>query len=199
MNKKLTVICCSVLQKELETVLGGDDPDVERVFIDSMLHMDPEKLHRTMAAVMEARPDSSFLIVFGDCHPYMHDMECRPGCARAQGVNCSELLLGKEAYGRFRKEKAFLFLPEWCRRWREVFQDRLGFKDPSLAGEFMRENRGSLVYLDTGVSPVPEKTLSEISGFFGMPVTTVSITLDHLRRIVESAMDTVKGKPEDEI
>ncbi|MGC8494204.1 MAG: DUF1638 domain-containing protein, partial [Syntrophobacteraceae bacterium] len=188
MRQKLTVICCSVLQKEVEALLSRNHPEVEPVFIDSMLHMDPERLQQAMEKVMAERPDSSFLIVYGDCHPYMSSMEGLPYCARTKGVNCTEILLGKEAYTRHKKEEAFFFLPEWCKRWKEVFEARLGFTDPSLAREFMQETRKKLLYLDTGVSPVPETTLSEISAFFGMPVEKLSVSSENLSGEIESAL-----------
>ena len=199
MSTPLVVICCSVLKKELEAVLGFAYPGTERIYIDSMLHMHPAKLHRTMEEIMSARPGSPCLVVYGDCHAYMSEIEKHHHCARTAGVNCGELLLGQEQYKIFRREKAFLFLPEWTWRWREVFQKELGFSDPILAREFMQENSHSLVYLHTGLCPIPEKTISEISTFFAMPVRITEVPLDHLRMAVQSALKRIEGINSDEL
>ena len=198
MNRPLVVICCSVLKKELLAVLVRDPQDTELIFIDSMLHMHPEKLHQVMADIMADKTSLPCLIIYGDCHAYMNEMEQNPLCARTQGANCGELLLGSDLYKTCRNERDFLFLPEWTGRWREVFQKELGFSDPALAREFMKENRKRLVYLDTGLEPVPARTLREISGFFGMPVKTMTVSLDHLRHAVMSALKRLEGGNTDE-
>ena len=185
--KPLSVVCCSVLRRELEHILDEDLPDAECVFLDSMLHMHPEELCRTIDAVLAARADRRILLVYGDCHARMTETSRRPQCAKTGAVNCGELLLGRELYREFRNGKTFLFLPEWTQRWREVFVQELGFTDRSLARVFMQENQRRLVYLDTALIPVPERTLAEIAGYFGMPVEIVPVTLVHLRQAVRDA------------
>lgn len=198
MKKPFTVVCCSVLKKELEAVLGSNYPESETIFLDSMLHMRPDKLHRTMENVISGRSDKPCLIVFGDCHAYMKEIERRPHCVRTAGKNCCEILLGEAQYNACRNDKTFLFLPEWTGRWKEVFQHQLGFSDPSLAREFMQENMNHLVYLNTGLSPIPEKTILDISDFFGMPLHIMETPLNHLSLAVESALKRIEGKILDE-
>lgn len=198
MKKPLTIICCSVLKKELEAVLGLNYQNSEKIFLDSMLHMRPDKLHRTMENVISVRSDKPCLIVYGDCHAYMKEIERRPHCARTVGKNCGELLLGEDQYKACRREKTFLFLPEWTGRWKEVFQQHLGFSDPTLAREFMQENMNRLVYLNTGLAPIPKKIISEISDFFDMPINIMEISLTHLSLAVESALKRLEGTTLDE-
>lgn len=198
MKKPLAVICCSVLKKELEAVLDSNSQVSEKIFIDSMLHMHPEKLHRTMENMISGKPDHFYLIVYGDCHAYMKDIERRPHCVRTAGGNCGEILLGKEQYKACRNEKTFLFLPEWTGRWKEIFQQHLGFSDQSLAREFMQENMNRLVYLNTGLAPIPEKIILEIADFFDMPVNIMEAPLTHLSQAVESALKRLEGTNLDE-
>jgi len=198
MKKPFTAICCSVLKKELEAVLDLNYPDSEKIFLDSMLHMRPDKLHRTMENVISGKPDKPCLIVYGDCHAYMKEIEHRPHCVRTAGKNCGELLLGEERYKACRNDKTYLFLPEWTGRWKEIFQHHLGFSDPALAREFMQENMNRLVYLNTGLTPTPEKAILDISDFFGMPVKIMETPLTHLSRAVESALKHLEGITIDE-
>lgn len=177
----VTVICCSILRQEIEAVLRPAYPNIRIMFTDSMLHMHPEQLYRVMLETLAGLTDRPCLLVYGDCHAYMRELENRPNCRRTPAINCCDLLLGREKYTRFQKERAFLFLPEWTRRWREVFQQELGFAHQSVAKEFMQEYRHRLIYVDTGLIPVPEKIIAEISEFFEMPVSIVEVTLDHLR------------------
>ncbi len=192
--KSLTVICCSVLRREIVEILNQDYPYAESIFLSSMLHMRPEMLRKAIDDVLPAGPDRPCLLVYGDCHPHIRETCRPPHCARTNARNCGELLLGRDLYRAFRNEKAFLFLPEWTRRWREVFQKELGFRDRSLAREFMQENQSRLVYLDTGLIPAPEKTLAEIAEYFSMSVDIVSISLDRLRETVLAAVKTLEAR-----
>jgi hypothetical protein len=58
----------------------------------------------------------------------------------------------------------------------------------------MQESQRRLVCVDTGLIPVPEKTLQEISEFFGMPMEIVAISLDNLRRALQSAVQRLEEK-----
>lgn len=192
--KRLSVICCSVLRREMEEFLHRDFPGAELVFLDSMLHMHPAKLRQCIDAALAARPDHPCLLVYGDCHAHMRETGRRQLCGRVDAVNCGDLLLGSALYKIQRNAKAFLFLPEWTERWREVFTQELGFADPGLAREFMRENQRKLVYLDTGLIPLPEKTLEEISSFFAMPMEVVTVSLAPLRQAIHSAIHRLEEK-----
>ena len=192
--KSLTVICCSVLGREISEILSQDYPDAEPIFLSSMLHMHPELLRKAIDEVLPTRPDRHCLLVYGDCHAHIRETAGRPLCTKTDAINCGDLLLGRELYRTFCREKAFLFLPEWTKRWREVFQKELGFSDQSLAREFMQENQSRLVYLDTGLIPVPEKILVEISEYFRMPMDIVSVSLDQLRETVLSAVKQLEAR-----
>ena len=143
-----------------------------------MLHMKPAKLGQEMGRILDAKPNDKFLVLYGDCHPHMHEMQSMENVSRVTGINCCEILLGKEVYKKLQKEQAFVFLPEWTLRWKEVFAHELGLDSREVAQAFIREYRKRLVYVDTGVMPVPDETLQEISDFFGMPVETIQISLD---------------------
>ena len=192
--RTLSIICCSVLRREIEAFALRQHPEAELLFLDSMLHMHPEKLRLTIDAALAVRPNRDCLLVYGDCHAHMLETARRPHCIRTSAVNCGELLLGRETYRSFRNQKVFLFLPEWTERWREVFINELGFSDQSLAREFMRESQRRLVYLDTGLIPAPEKTLKEIADYFGMPVDVLAVTLNNLHQNVRLAIQHLQTR-----
>lgn len=191
---KLTFIVCSVLAREVQSFLSRDYPGAEELYLDSVLHIYPQKLHKTIDAALAAREKRKCVLIYGDCNAHMKVMSQKPNCIRTEAVNCGELLLGRELYRSYRNEKAFLFLPEWTERWRKIFQQELGFAEPSLAQDFMRENQRSLVYLDTGLIPVPRQHLQEIAEFFNMSVKAVAVSNEHLRQSVKSAVQRLESK-----
>lgn len=185
---ELSFLCCSVLRNELELLLPPRYPEAEVVFLDSMLHMRPRALEEELHLRLAQRAGRQCVLIYGDCHAHMREDAGRPGCVRTAGANCGELLLGREEYRRLRHEQAFLFLPEWTRRWREVFENQLGFTDRELAREFMAETRKRLIYLDTGLEPPPVTTLADIEEFFAMKVEVLPVALDHLIEAIALAI-----------
>lgn len=190
---KIAIVCCSVMKHEVAAILAQDFPDIEAVFLDSMLHMHPKLLEQTLESKLRELACPA-LVIYGDCSPAMHSLEDRFVCARTTGVNCCELLLGHERYLADRNGQAFLLLPEWTKRWKEVFQKELGFKDMELARSFMHEYRTSIKYIDTGFVPVPEDTLREISDFFDMPISIEKTDDKSLRAIIHEAMQRLQRR-----
>jgi hypothetical protein len=194
---KVAVICCSVLCREVRSIFAMDFPDVQLEFLDSMLHMHPQKLQEALEEKLSSHSDP-VLVIYGDCGPAMDSLEERFMCVRTPAVNCSELMLGAERYSEFRNQKIFLFLPEWATRWKEVFQKDLGFKNADLARVFMKENSKEICYLDTGKMPIPTETLREMEAFFDMPVRVVKETMNPLRKYIHEAMTRLERRVQDE-
>jgi hypothetical protein len=179
---------------EIEALVRQGKLECNSVFLDSMLHMKPFILEQELGRVMGDAQDDNYLLLYGDCHPGMHEMQDRENVARVAGINCCEILLGKDVYRKLQKEKAFIFLPEWTGRWQEIFTKELGFEKPELAQAFMKEHQTRLVYVDTGVIPVPEGVLQEIARFFNMPVEVLHISLDILLQGIQTALQKFMGR-----
>jgi hypothetical protein len=194
----ITCLACGVFRTELDALVREGRLDCTIETLESMLHMNPVGLERAIERAMDARPGGRVVLLYGDCHAWMRETETRDDVSRVAGLNCCEILLGHDAYHRLQRAQAFIFLPEWARRWRDVFTRELGFTDPVLAQAFMKEHRRRLVYLDTGVVPVPVQTLDDIAGFFGMPVEVQPVSLDVLLQGIRAALRTFARPPHDD-
>jgi hypothetical protein len=158
-----------------------------------MLHMVPEKLRALLRIQIDkARGRDGHgrvLLLYGECHPSMHEQEAEKGVCRVKGVNCCEIMLGREIYRSYLKKGSFFLMPEWVQRWETVFRKELGLSE-TTAKSFMGAMHTQLVYLDTQVQPVPEAQLAEITSFTGLPWCSVPVALnrlgDSLRRCVEA-------------
>lgn len=167
MDKKLLIVACSIFKKELEHLKESSLPDLEVIYLNSMLHMHPEKLEKLMEQVLIKYKDRKIILLYGDCHSKMIDSETEH-IKKVNGINCCEILLGSDQYFKLRKQGAFILLPEWLDRWREVFQVELGFKDEQIAHKFMNDFHKNLIYIDTGITEVPIEKIDEISSFTGL-------------------------------
>lgn len=188
----VVTIACGIFQAELPrmaSLLPGQD----LVILDSMLHMRPQALQEHIDRQLKRRASSQALFIYGDCTPRIVELSRHPGFAKTQGANCCEILLGRADYRRLRHQGAFFFLPEWARRWRDVFQKELGFAQIQDAGEMLRETHARFVYLDTGVTPVPVETLREIERELGLSLDILPVGLDHLAHAITAAREALHG------
>ena len=158
-------------------------------YLNSMLHMTPEHLESQLSAlIVEEREKSRRVVLaYGDCCPRMLDFQAEPGTARTEGINCCELLLGRSRYRQLRKEGAFFLMSGWALRWREIFEQELGLC-PQTARSLMREMHTRLIYLDTGLVPVPRLELTEAAAYTGLPSTILTVGLEELRKVLQEAL-----------
>ncbi len=188
-------ISCSIFRKEIEALHASGRLGLPVEFLNSMLHMVPAKLETRLQGALGAARDQdrekAVVLAYGDCCGHMDTFEAEPGTARTAGINCCEIILGREAYRRLRKEGAFFLMPEWALAWRQVFVGQLGLLGP-CAKTFMQELHTRLIYLDTGLIPVPHEALQEASEFLGLPVEILPVSLDPLLASLNQAAQSTR-------
>lgn len=175
-------LACSILRREIEALQASLGSKLEVRYLGSMLHMTPELLDRQLAAILAAERATGRAVVlaYGDCCPRMLDYQDAPGTARTEGINCCELILGRDRYHALRKEGVFFLMPEWALRWRHIFEEELGLT-PANARNLMGEMHRRLVYLDTGLVPVPTEALEQAAEYTGLPWSVLPVDLEPLR------------------
>jgi signal transduction histidine kinase len=181
MPNETTWLGCGVLRAEMEELHRRGSIKGTLVFLDSMLHMVPEKLDTVLTRYLEKHSPAGgrLVLVHGDCCPRMLDLARKWSVGRINAINCAQMLLGKNRYREMMREGAFMLLPEWALRWREIMQTELGLT-PEVARDLIGENRRVLVYLDTGLVPVPQKEIEDCAAYSGLPWRIEKITLDTL-------------------
>ncbi|NLJ45930.1 MAG: DUF1638 domain-containing protein [Treponema sp.] len=187
-GSRVRVLACGILREELRALPTALLARLDIVNLDSILHMRPRDLESGLHGLLDSAPGVPAILVFGDCSPGMRELSLGPGRVRISGVNCCEIVLGRERYRDLRRRETFLFMPEWTARWREVFGAELGFQSIDAARGFMTDSMQSLAYVDTGVVPVPVPTLREIEDFFGMPVRIEHAGIGLLEKAVLEAL-----------
>lgn len=189
-KQTLIVICCAVFKAEILALRERHWPNLVIRFLSSMLHMRPDKLASRLDSQLEEDilHEHKALLIYGDCCTQMADFTQRPGVIRVRGNNCCDLLLGSEMYRQLSHEGAFFLFPEWANRWRHIFSVELGLNKANAAS-LMGEMHRKLMYLDTGVLPVPTEDLNECSRYCGLPWEVLKVSLEPLRTDIQSALD----------
>ena len=180
MRKNTVWLSCGVVRAEMEELQRRGLIEGELIFLDSMLHMDPPQLEAKLAAKLEHKKGNvgCLVLVYGDCSAHMLDLVRRFHVGRVSVINCAQLLVGRERYRQLMREEAFLVLPEWAQRWEHIMKSELGL-NKAVAHDLMGENRGVIVYLDTGLVPVPVRNMQEFSSYTGLPWRVEKIPLDN--------------------
>jgi hypothetical protein len=189
LRPKGVMICCSVLQAEVESLCKVHWPDHKLVFLPSMMHMHPERLASSLESILDAELKQGYgvVLIYGDCCAPMTALEALPGVVRTSGKNCCEMLLGPGEYRRLSHKGVFFLIPEWLRRWKEIFTIELGLNRDNAAS-LMREMHRKLIYLDTGLVAVPENALKECAEYCGLPFEVRPVSLELLRSAIEEAL-----------
>lgn len=201
MNGFTIWLSCGVVRAEMSELHRRGAITGELRFLDSMLHMDPQHLESALTAALATSLGQAtsrgrrLVVVYGDCSPGMLDLARTFRVGRVDAINCTQLLVGRAHYRELMREQAFVLLPEWASRWHEIMHSELGLSR-RVARDLMQEHRKVLVYLDTGLAPIPVQAMGECSDFMGLPWRTESITLDALLktlRAAERAAETAHG------
>jgi hypothetical protein len=187
--RPVTCIACSIFRREIEELQARGPLGVSVRYLGSMLHLVPAELGLQLDALIqqEQAKGQDILLGYGDCCAHMLDLQQEPGTSRLEGINCCEIILGRDRYRALRRTGAFFLLPEWALRWRAIFEEELGLTATN-ARDLMGDLHTRLLYLDTGLAPVPEAALEEASAFTGLPWEVLAVDLDQLRASLRDAL-----------
>ncbi len=186
--KNITLISCSLFRNEIEFLRSKHELELPVVYLNSILHIYPEKLQIAMdkAILKELKKGQKVILLYGECHIDIRESTKHPDVVRVQGLNCIEIMIGKKRYKRIQKERLFCFLPEWTRRWRDIFSGHLGLNREN-ARSFMQDMHSEVIYLDTGVEPVPFELIKEIEDYTGLKMDVMPTTSEHLLAAINQA------------
>ena len=167
----VTLCACSVFRDDITAVDWGEKPR-RTIYLDSALHVDPHELDDLVGSVIDFERSCGrrVLVAYGDCAPHL-DERCRQGgCARIASQNCCAAVAGRDGFRRLRRGDAFLFMPEWAGRWRELLAKAVG-GDERMMRESVTDQNERIVFLVRPGQPSPQTCIDEVAGFFGLPVS----------------------------
>ncbi len=191
----LVAISCAVFKDEIMALKDRHWPNLTIEFLSSMLHMRPDKLANILDTRLKGNKfqENKALLIYGDCCMKMTDFTQRPGIVRVRGNNCCQMMLGNAEYRRLSHEGAFFLFPEWVRRWRHIFSTELGL-NRSNAESLMGEMHSKLMYIDTGVVPIPIDDLNDCSQYCGLPWEVLPVSLEPVRKGIQDGLDALNAE-----
>ncbi len=195
MTEESETICmaCSILRQEIEHLRDMGEITLPLRFLQSSLHLKPEELRQQLASEVdkESRNGNKVVLVYGDCHSHMVDLDRRPNVARTRGANCYEIMLGREVYRNLRRGGVFFLMPEWAVRWQEIFCSCLEMTEANTR-EMMQSMHSKIIYIDTELVKMPEEHVRNFSSYCGLGWERMQVPLDHLLQSIRAAVEQLE-------
>ncbi|MDF1567114.1 MAG: DUF1638 domain-containing protein, partial [Spirochaetaceae bacterium] len=119
------LVGCGILKDEIEQVLRERQWNMERVFLDSSLHVDLDKLAHGLGRIL-GNGEHRNIVCYGTCHPQMEVLMAKSGSRRTAVQNCVELILGSAAFNKHLADGAFFLFEDWALNWNRVTEPVFG-------------------------------------------------------------------------
>ncbi len=197
-KSKLCLLCCNVLEREIQKLVEEDSLNVKTYYLDMSLHMDYGLLESSLKQAVKKnllRYSKDVVAVYGDLcigpGNKMRKLMDRYGVVKIDALNCIDCLLGgKGKLLEIDPDQECLFLsPGWIR-----YFDRLkklaiqeGYRE---AFEKMFTGIKGIILLDSlGDLDKYEKQINEFRNLSGLPILKrKEIGLEGLRQNVMEAL-----------
>ena len=180
-NTKQICIACSIVEAEVRQLITEKKVNIPFIFLDSMLHMNSKRLKEKLDIEINKalEQEKEIILLYGDCHNHMDKYDENNRIKRVKGVNCIELLIGETEYHILLRDGAFFMLYEWTKRWKHIFENELGLTGKN-AQSLMNQMHKYLLYINTGLVPIPHDLLKEASDYVDLPYKTIDIDCTNL-------------------
>jgi diguanylate cyclase (GGDEF)-like protein/PAS domain S-box-containing protein len=184
MSRRLTLVVCSNLDREVKAVSGLPEfRDIDFLPLEVACDLVDAKwasLPETVRSFQEGK--HPFCLVGGFCLTQAAGRGAAPKslCPPAQKSQCLEWIAEKDVLDHFHRQEALILLPGWLKNW-ERHVDSLWPSERKRAAAFFRESAKKTVLLDTGVHPKIEGVLKDFAHFLRFPYETYFAGLGHFK------------------
>ena len=186
-DNRCLLIGCGILKKEVKLLIEKNGWPLDTFFLDSALHIDFDKLSKSLASALARHSGRDIIVFYGSCHPLMEKMLAETKIIRTMGQNCVEMLLGQTRFTEELSNGAFFLLEEWARRWDDVITKTYG-KNRKVLWDIFHEDRKYLLCLRTACSGDFKGDAAEVCSMVGLPLRWLDVSLDHLESVLQTAI-----------
>lgn len=194
--KKMALLICGALGKEVKAIVDGHGWEVDVYGVPAMHHFYPKKIIEAVdRRLAELAPRyGQVVVVYGDCGTAgaLEPILARYGSVQLRGPHCYEMFAGADFDRIVDERPATFFLTDWLvRNFERAVVRGLGIdRYPELKAEYFR-NYTDLLYL----AQFPDERLvgkaREIAEYLGLPLevrpTGLGALETRLAELVEAA------------
>ncbi|MCF6246348.1 MAG: DUF1638 domain-containing protein [Desulfobacula sp.] len=157
------------------------------------MHVNFKKLQTKLEKGLKERGELPTIVFYGACHPLMEKVLLRWKAIRTPGQNCVEILLGHDLFTEEIEKGAFFLMEDWARRFKYV--TGLAFNDNiEVTREIFQMGHNYMLGIRTPLSQSFVKDAEKASQMVDLPLHWMDITLDHLEKRMEQAIEQRKNE-----
>lgn len=185
---KQTLLGCGILKKEINWLIKKNNWLLDTVFLDSALHIDFEKLSKSLSTKLAQHSKEDVKIFYGACHPLMDDMLEKANVIRTKGQNCVDILLGNDLFTTELTNGAYFLLEDWALRWNYISIKTFG-KYNEITRQIFQSDRKYMLGIITPCSGDFTKEAEMAAKAVGLPLRWKEIGLDDLEEALFNLLD----------
>jgi hypothetical protein len=185
---KQLLIGCGILKKEINWLIATNNWQLNTFFIDSSLHIDFEKLHKSLTREIKKHSGHDCIVFYGACHPLMNTILDKACLTRTNGQNCVEMLLGHDLFTEELTKGAYFLLEDWALRWDLIISKTFG-NNLEITKQIFQEDRKYLLALNTPCSGDFTKEAELAAQKIGLPLKWMDVGLVNLKLVLLSAIN----------
>lgn len=182
----IKVLSCSIVKKEVDYLISKISQEIEITFLDSALHVFPEKLEEEIQKNLHGTTGT--LLIYGNkCCANIEKIAGENNAFLIGAANCVEMLLGSEMARLEKLSKTFFFTEGWVENWKHIFQQTLMWDKIDARLNFGYCDRMLLV--NTGsLTNLSDYDILELFDYTGLPVEFLATDLKNFKSLFISAL-----------
>jgi len=188
-SEKPLLLGCGIFHKEISMLQEKNGWEMDTQFVCSSLHVNLDKLAKVLTSALQKNEERNCIVFYGECHPLMDKMIEEAHTLRTKGVNCIEMLLGKELFDKKLREGAFFLLENWALRWDRVITKTFGDNDEAIREVFKAGGRTYILAIITPTSGDFSKEAEHAAKRLHMPLRTMDVSLEKLEKVIEEVLE----------
>ncbi|SFG24149.1 Protein of unknown function [Desulfotomaculum arcticum] len=165
----ITILCCSILKREIEYIINKIDIEAELVYLDCTLHVDPQKLCSEINKFL-SNSNNAFVIYGNKCCPDMEQIIEANNAILIGAQNCVDMILGPEVEKQSTLNKTFFLTGGWLENWKLIFQKTLKWDKIEARQKFGYCEK--MLLIDNGLVKISDYELLEMFDYTGLPIET---------------------------
>lgn len=184
------MLCCSILQREVEHVLKKNGIQAEITYLDCALHVFPDRLGMEVRNYLKSSPGA--VVIYGNkCCMNMEKIAAENDAVLIGANNCVEMILGTEWERQDQAAKTFFLTGGWFENWNLIVIETLKWDRVDARQNFGYCDR--ILMVDTGLVEMPETQLLEIFDYTGVPIENFTTDLNHFESLLISTINSSRG------
>jgi hypothetical protein len=193
-KNRLLLLGCGILKKEVDFLIQKNGWPLETLFLDSALHVDFNRLSKSLTSALARHRGENVIVFYGTCHPLMEQMLAESKTFRTRGQNCVEMLLGHDLFTQELANGAYFLLEDWARRWEHILTKTFNTKNQDLICDIFQGDRKYLLGLRTPCSDDFTDEAEAAGRMVGLPLRWRDVPLGHLESVLLEAIERRQDK-----